>query len=284
MDRWVGIRCLVLASAMLLMLPEPSVRTDEPAVKTKAVEPGDGLKAAPQRPAQTQWLDRVAEFFRNPIVYVALIALGLIGLIFEIKLPGTTFPGSVAALCFVLFFWAHSFVGEFTLLAILLFLLGLVFLGIEVFVVPGLGFSGVAGAGLMFLGLLLVTLDRWPNDQNDWTNLGSTFGTLAIGMGLAVAGALALTWSLPSIPFLHQMVLKPPSEEPEHALPLSLSNSGAVELLGAIGVAVTPLRPSGKAQFGGQFLDVIAEGDYIAPGGRVQVIEIEGTRTVVKEV
>ena len=73
--------------------------------------------------------------------YVALIALGLVGLIFEVKFPGSTFPGSVAAICFVLFFWAHSFVGHFTLLAILLFLLGLVFLGIEVFVVPGICFA-----------------------------------------------------------------------------------------------------------------------------------------------
>ena len=76
----------------------------------------------------------------------------------------------MAAICFVLFFWAYSFVGQFTLLAILLFLLGLVLLGIEVFVVPGLGFAGVAGAALMFLGLLLVTLAHWPNDQNDWTD------------------------------------------------------------------------------------------------------------------
>ena len=51
-----------------------------------------------------------------------------------------------------------------------------------------------------------------------------------------------------------------------------------------MGVAVTPLRPSGKAQFGEQFLDVIAEGDYVSPGGRVQVIEIEGSRIVVKEI
>jgi len=55
-------------------------------------------------------------------------------------------------------------------------------------------------------------------------------------------------------------------------------------LLGAIGVAVTTLRPSGKAQFGEEFLDVIAEGDYVNPGSRVQVIEIEGNRIVVKEV
>ena len=35
---------------------------------------------------------------------------------------------------------------------------------------------------------------------------------------------------------------------------------------------------------GDKFLDVIAEGDYVAPGGRVQVIEIEGSRIVVKEI
>jgi membrane-bound serine protease (ClpP class) len=51
-----------------------------------------------------------------------------------------------------------------------------------------------------------------------------------------------------------------------------------------MGVAVTPLRPSGKAQFGGRFIDVIADGDYVPPGGRIRVVEIEGPRVVVKEV
>ena len=84
--------------------------------------------------------------------------------------------------------------------------------------------------------------------------------------------------------FLNKMILKPPGADVEAALSASVSNSGVVELLGAMGVAVTPLRPSGKAQFGGQFLDVIAEGDYVSPGGRVQVVEIEGMRIVVKEI
>ena len=55
-------------------------------------------------------------------------------------------------------------------------------------------------------------------------------------------------------------------------------------LLGAIGVAATPLRPAGKTQFGDSFIDVVAEGGYIMPGTRVQVIEVEGNRVVVKEV
>src|SRR6516162_7590375 len=145
MSMFAGMRSIVLAVGILSM-PAPSVRAQEPAVNAKAaVVQAQEPNPASLRPAPTQLLDRVAKFFREPIVYVALIAIGIIGLIFEFKLPGTTFPGSVAAICFVLFFWAYSFVGEFTLLAILLFVLGLILIGIEIFLIPGHGFSGVAG-------------------------------------------------------------------------------------------------------------------------------------------
>lgn len=283
MERLIRMgRCLLAAIALVFagFAPvEPSVRGQDPQLPGPVIE----MRADNERPRETRWLDRVAEFFRLPVVNVALVAVGLIGLIFEFKLPGTTLPGAVAAFCFVLFFWAFSFVGQFTLLAILLFLLGLILLGVEVFVVPGLGFSGVAGAMLMFVSLLLVTLDHWPNDSRDWTHVGSTFGSLAIGLALAIVGAVALTWSLPGVPFLNAMVLKPPMEEAD-ADPLSLSNSGPVSLLGAIGVAVTHLRPSGKAQFGEQFLDVMADSSYVPPGVRVKVVEIDGQRVLVKEV
>ncbi len=282
MDWWIRNCCVGLTALLLtgLLLSAPAVRADDPPVEAQVGESREG----PDLHVPAKWLDRVAEFFRLPVVNVALITIGLIGLFFEFKLPGTTFPGSVAAICFVLFFWAYSFVGQFTLLAILLFLLGLVLLGIEVFVVPGLGFAGVAGAALMFLGLLLVTLAHWPTNQNDWTDVGATFGSIAIGLALAFGGTLTLTWSLPNVPILNRMVLHPPAEIESGVSPLSLSHSGPVELLGAMGVAVTPLRPSGKAQFGEQFLDVIAEGDYVSPGGRVRVVEIEGKRIVVKEI
>lgn len=279
MEKMIGLRRYLLAFCTLVFAVihtvEPTVCADGPKARVAA-------RVENARPAPTQWLDHVAEFFRRPVVNVALITIGVIGLIFEFKFPGTTFPGSVAAICFVLFFWAYSFVGEFTLLAILLFLLGLVFLGLEVFVLPGIAFCGVAGAGLMYVGLLLVTLENWPRDPNEWTDVGSTFGSIAIGLVLAVLGSFALAWSLPNVPILNRMVLKPPVDEAES--PLSLSNSGYVQLLGAIGVAVTHLRPFGKAQFGEQFMDVNAASGYIAPGVRVKVIEIDGQRVVVKEV
>jgi membrane-bound serine protease (ClpP class) len=268
--------CLLVSA--LLLAPICVQAQDAP-----KAQPAAGAKAGePATPSHR--LGDVAEVFRNGFVKFALLTVGVIGLILEFKYPGKTLPGSVAAFCFVLFFWAHSFVGEFTILAIFLFLLGLVLVGIEVFFVPGLGFAGVAGAALMFVGLLLGTLENWPADTNDWADVGATFGTMALAFVLAVGGAILVTMYLPHIPFLNHMVLKPAPAEVETASATSLSNSGPIEFLGAMGVAVTPLRPSGKAQFGGQFLDVIAEGDFIAPGGRVQVVEIEGMRIVVKAI
>jgi membrane-bound ClpP family serine protease len=236
------------------------------------------------RVSRDDLLDRIAEFFREPLVNFVLIMLGIIGLILELKLPGTTFPGAMAAICFVLFFWAYSFVGEFTLLAVLLFILGLILIGVEIFLVPGLGFSGIAGVVLVITSLTLVTLERWPETSQDWMNLGSTVSMLAMSLATAIVAAFVLAWFLPSIPYFNRLVLKPPSDEVEGEPDLSATPHVSPALLGAIGVACTTLRPAGKAQFGDEFLDVIAEGDYVNPGSRVQVIEIEGNRVVVKEV
>ena len=236
------------------------------------------------RVSRDDLLDRIAEFFREPLVNFVLVMLGIVGLILELKMPGTTFPGAIAAICFVLFFWAYSFVGEFTLLAVLLFLLGLILIGVEIFLIPGLGFSGVAGVALIIISLTLVTLEHWPETTQDWVHLGSTVSLLAMSLVTAIVAAFTLAWFLPNIPYFNRLVLRPPTDEEEGHANVTAVGHISPALLGAIGVAVTTLRPAGKAQFGEEFLDVIAEGDYVNPGSRVQVIEIEGNRVVVKEV
>jgi membrane-bound serine protease (ClpP class) len=239
-----------------------------------------GLESQRVRIARDDWLEQVAEFFREPLVNFILIMVGIVGLIMELKLPGTTVPGVIAAICFVLFFWAYSFVGQFTLLAILLFVLGLFLIGLEIFVIPGFGFTGISGIVLLISSLVLVTLERMPQTSQDWVSLGSTFGTFGLSLVSALAAAFLLAWYLPSIPYANRLVLQPPNDESQEG------GQGFVNpaLLGAIGVAATPLRPAGKAQIGDDFLDVIAEGDYVQPGSRVQIIEIEGNRIVVKEI
>ncbi len=168
----------------------------------------------------------------------------------------------------------------------LLFILGLVLIGIEVFILPGTGVCGISGALLTVGGLALVAFGHWPQTTEDWMGFGQKLGPFSVGILVAVVLAFIAVRYLKHIPFLNRLMLKPPGEageDGETSAPEPLQPELA-SLLGAIGVAATPLRPAGKTQFGDQFVDVVAEGGYVQPGTRVQVIEIEGNRVVVKEV
>ncbi len=48
------------------------------------------------------------------------------------------------------------------------------------------------------------------------------------------------------------------------------------------GIALTPLRPSGKGEFQGVHLDVLTRGDFIEKGTLIKVIAIEGKKVIVK--
>jgi membrane-bound serine protease (ClpP class) len=247
-----------------------------------------GIKPEQVRSGGNDWLDEFAYVLRLPGMSIFLILLGATCLILELKMPGLGLPGVVAALCFVLFFWAHASSAGITLLAVLLFVLGLVLIGLEVFMLPGSAVFGISGVVLVIGSLTLVTLDRWPQTTHEWVGLGTTMATFGGALVGAVIAALALAWYLPHIPYLKGLILKPPGEAVEEdGLGETAPASGQPDpgaLLGAIGVAATPLRPAGKVKFGDDYLDVVAEGSYVPPGARVQVIEIEGYRIVVKEV
>jgi membrane-bound ClpP family serine protease len=231
------------------------------------------------------WLDELAWFLRHPLMDVALVLIGITCLILELKMPGIGIPAVVAAICFVLFFWAHSqLAGQITMLAVLLFVLGLLLIGLEVFLIPGFGVAGISGIVLLIVGLGLVTLEKKPETTVEWLDFGKTLATFGGCLLGALVCAYALAWYLPHIPYAQRLVLTPPSEKADAVAADAAAAPPRAGLLGAIGVAVTTLRPAGMVRFGGEFVDVVAEGSYVNPGARVQIIEIEGNRIVVKEV
>lgn len=54
-------------------------------------------------------------------------------------------------------------------------------------------------------------------------------------------------------------------------------------LIGKGGKALTPLRPSGIADFDGVRLDVLSRGDFIPKGSSIQIIEVVGKKIIVKQ-
>lgn len=243
------------------------------------------LKPNQVKEATPDWLNQFRSFLQLPVVTTILVIVGFIGLILELKVPGTTVPGIIAALCFILLFWAWAPVsGQLAWLAGLLFLLGLVLILLEVFVLPGFGVAGVTGIVLMLAAIVIVTLDKIPENGSEWGRVGGKMAIYLFALIGATVVAFLIARFLPKLPVANRMVLRPTADR-EAADPTVLPGAAlAAQLLGAIGVASTVLRPAGTVQFGEQFVDVVSDGGFIPAGTRVQVIEVEGTRIVVREV
>lgn len=236
------------------------------------------------------FLYQLAQFLTHPLVSFFLIVIGIACLILELKMPGVSLPGVIAAVCFVLYFWAQSRLsGQLTMLAILLFVLGLILIGLEIFLMPGFTVPGISGVVLIVVSLALATLERKPETTQEWLSFGRALGAVGLSLAGAITLAFLVAWYLPSIPYANRLILKPPAEareslDGEETATAEGLHPELAALLGAIGVAATALRPAGIARFGDDFVDVISEGSYIAAGTRIQVVEIEGNRVVVKEV
>jgi membrane-bound serine protease (ClpP class) len=169
-------------------------------------------------------------------------------------------------------------------LALLLFILGLVLIAMEIFVFPGFGAPGIFGIMCMLAGLGLVTFEKVPQTTAEWGLLGVKVSQFMFGLMGSFVLAFLIAKFLPKVPYANRLMLAPPSG---HSGGEQLALPGAEEaaaLLGAIGTTNTPLRPAGVVRFGDKFVDVVSDGGFIPAGTRVQVFTVEGTRIVVKEV
>ena len=230
-----------------------------------------GIDPAKVKDATPAWLDLFANFLRNPAVTVLLVVIGFTGLILELKVPGTTVPGIVSALCFILVFWAHTqFSGQVAVLGALLFILGLVLILMEVFVLPGFGVAGVTGILCILAALGLVTVGLadggLPTSGDDWVRLGAKMSQYLFGLMGGVALAFAIARYLPHVPYANRMMLVPPGEQLHRKVEFLPGVAEAAGLLGAVGLTMTVLRPAGSVQFGDQFVDVVSDGSFVPAG------------------
>ena len=137
-------------------------------------------------------LERFIGFMVNPIVSGILIMLILGGIYFEMQAPGIGFPLVVAILAAVLYFSPLYLEGLAANWEILMFIIGLILISLEIFVVPGFGVTGISGITLAFSGLVL-SLIKNVNFSFDEVNsndlliaIGTVFFGAIGGIGLAI--------------------------------------------------------------------------------------------------
>jgi len=249
-----------------------------------------GLRGRAIRVDGPGWVDSLVTFLTDPIVSWLLLFLGVFMLVLELKLPGIGLPAITSALAFLLFFWSHYLSGTADQLEIIVFLIGLVCLAMELFVFPGFGIFGMGGVLLMMCSIVMASHTFiWPTQDYEYRELGYTLLQLT-GVLVAVGtGAVIFARYFPSLPLFSRLILKPePWTAVESDDPLARPAMDGYDslsfLIGETGRTTSPLRPAGKARFGGLLIDVTTGGAFVEPDTLVEVVDVQGARAIVKKV
>ncbi|MDE0597143.1 MAG: hypothetical protein OSB65_18025 [Roseibacillus sp.] len=218
-----------------------------------------------------------------------LILVGMGAGYAELKAPGFGVGGAISLAAFGIYFFGNHLAGNLAGYGMAaLFVLGVLLILIEIFLIPGTGFTGIAGLLCVLFALLFGAVDFI--DWGDW-KVGEFSGnlldilrgpvlTLAWGLFGGSILVLILMRVLPNAPLFSALVTK---QELAGGASLPDDAAGHGDRVGWTGETITDLRPAGKARFSGDELDVIADGQFISKGAKVRIVEEDALRVVVSE-
>jgi membrane-bound ClpP family serine protease len=231
------------------------------------------------------WADTLVDWLTSDLAKGILLVVGFLALYIELHSPGIGLGAFVALVCFAVFFSMNVLGGTAGWLEITLFVVGICCVLVEVFVLPGFGVFGLGGGILVLTSLVLASQTFvFPHNSYQFARLERSLLTIAGAAAGFVAAAIAIRHWLPRAPVVNQMFLEPPTGAEAEDLSRRESLVDLGDLLGTRGTTTTQLTPSGKARFGNRLVDVISDGDLIARGTEIEVVEVHGARVVVKAV
>jgi len=234
-----------------------------------------GMPGAETVTAHINWAERVVRFLTNPVVSSMLMSLAFLGLIIELKTPGFGLGGAIAIISLILFFGSHYIVNLAGIGELLLIAGGIILIMLEIFIFPGFGFAGLAGIVLVVLGLFFSLIGNIPG-REDFTAAIHTLGwTFLITLGM---GAVIIRF-LPKSRLFNRISMSMVESSQKG---FSSADNSTSELIGKSGIALSDLRPAGKAEIEGHRVDVVTEGGYILKNTPVKVTAVYGARVVVK--
>ena len=146
---------------------------------------------------------------------------------------------------------------------------GVVLVSVEIFL-PGFELPGISG-----IILLLISIGFTLVNYGSQAALGMTIVVIA---ALAIVAVVALRSAARGRLSKSKMVLNAAITDEE-------SEKQVAELqahVGRSGTALTVLRPVGAAEFDGERMDVVTDGEFIEKGQSVVVSRVEGRRVIVQ--
>ena len=149
------------------------------------------------------------------------------------------------------------------------FLVGIGLLVLEAFM-PGFGLPGISGIVMEIVAIALTWVNHGPVAALGLTIIVLSLIAIAISMSLRSATRGRLSRS--------KIILK--ERESNEAGYRSAEDMQV--FLGKEGETTTVCRPTGMAEFDGVKLNVVSEGEFLPAGTRIRIVQVEGSRIVVR--
>ncbi|MDR3286792.1 MAG: ATP-dependent Clp protease proteolytic subunit [Prevotellaceae bacterium] len=218
--------------------------------------------------------DGIINFLLSPIVQALLIMLMFGGIYFELQTPGVGFPLCAAAFGAVLYFAPLYVEGLAENWEIIVFVIGIILLLVEIFVLPGWGIAGISGIILIVVGLTMSLIDNNVFHYEGGFDLKVVIKPLALvitsvlmsGIGIIYFGKKVLSSRLLNISLQTELG----------------ANEGFVSVetaeksfVGISGITITPLNPSGKVMVENDVYTAIAEYGFIEKGETIIITRFE---------
>ncbi|NVK48886.1 MAG: nodulation protein NfeD, partial [Cyclobacteriaceae bacterium] len=163
----------------------------------------------------------------------------------------------------------------------IVFIVGVILLAIELFVVPGFGVFGILGIIGIFTGLVLGML---PNQNFDFQFVPAEqlFTALLTVILAAITAVGLIFWLTPKVnswKAFNTITLATTQDRQEGYTSTFYPES----LKGKTGIVHSRLRPSGRIEIDGEIFDAYSRGEFIDQGEKIVVISTEGTSLKVKK-
>lgn len=237
------------------------------------------------------WSEQLARFLTNPIVRGVLIMALLVGLYAEMNTPGLGIAGAVALGALVGLIAPPLVIELAQVWHLVVVVVGLILLGVEVFVLPGFGVAGVCGVICVLTGLVFAVVPTdgvgpipLPNGEA-WSMVGQSFLSVVAGGVVGVIAMVTLSRYFETLPLFNRFVLAASQTALTQAGAEESAQAGVGDVatvhLGEVGKVTADLRPAGRAQFQNAVVDVVSVSEWIEVGRPVRIVQIAGHRIVV---
>lgn len=225
-------------------------------------------------------LDKVIAVLLSPVLSGILMMVIVFGIYFELQTPGVGFPLMAAITAAVLYFAPLYLEGMAENWEILLFIIGVVLLALEIFVIPGFGVAGISGIILIIASLTLALVQNVAFDFTFSAPGEVTWALLRVILSLGIGLTLLLIFGksiIHSGPFQKIMLMDTQNTADGYTGVDTKMN----DLIGKEGIAVTELRPSGTVEIEDERYDAVSDGEFINRGSKVKVLKMPSSSSVV---